>query len=172
MANMEQKRGAEPLEPLAETSSIDHASEKKDESGLTTPGEARESIRADGKRELTENECYDLMAYNWPSWKKWMYLTSVAIIQVAMNYNTSVYPSVVPQLTEHFGITEQKARTGQMIYLLFYSFGCELWAPWSEEFGRWPILMLSEIFIIIWTLPQALATNFGSILAGRALVCD
>ena len=160
MVNMEQIRGPEPLEPLTENSSL---SEKKDESGLTTPDEARENVRADGKRELVENDCYDLMAYNWPSWKKWMYLSSVAVIQIAMNYNTSVYPSVVPQLTEHFGITEQKARTGQMIYLIFYSFGCELWAPWSEEFGRWPILVASELLIIIWTLPQALATNLSLI---------
>ena len=99
-----------------------------------------------------------------------MYLASVAVIQIAMNYNTSVYPNVVTQLTEQFALDKQGARTGQMIYLVFYSFGCELWAPWSEEFGRWPILMLSEALICIWTLPQALATNFSSILAGRALV--
>jgi predicted MFS family arabinose efflux permease len=101
-----------------------------------------------------------------------MYLCSVAIIQIAMNYNTSVYPNLITPLTEEFGITEQKARTGQMIYLLFYSFGCELWAPWSEEFGRWPILQLSETLINIFILPAALANNFGSILAGRALVCS
>ena len=101
-----------------------------------------EKVRADGKRELTEDDAYEILAYNWPTWKKWMYLSSVAVIQIAMNYNTSVYPNAVTPLVEEFGITEQKARTGQMIYLLFYSFGCELWAPWSEEFGRWPILQL------------------------------
>ncbi|KAK3675093.1 hypothetical protein LTR78_005027 [Recurvomyces mirabilis] len=101
---------------------------------------------------------------------KWMYLCSVGLIQIAMNYNTSVYPNVVPQLVEHFpGLSMQGARTGQMIYLIFYCFGCELWAPWSEEFGRWPILQLSETLINIFTLPAALAPNFGSILAGRAL---
>lgn len=128
------------------------------------------TARADGKRELLEEDAYELLAYNWPSWKKAMYLCSVATIQIAMNFNTSVYPNLITPLTEEFGITEQKARTGQMIYLVFYSFGCELWAPWSEEFGRWPILQLSETLINIFILPAALANSFGGILAGRALV--
>jgi len=143
-----------------------------DDKTVTPPNEQKEKAgaRADGKRELTEDDAYDLLAYNWPSWKKGMYLCSVATIQIAMNFNTSVYPNLITPLTEEFGITEQKVRTGQMIYLLFYSFGCELWAPWSEEFGRWPILQLSETLINIFILPAALANNFGSILAGRALV--
>lgn len=54
-----------------------------------------------------------------------------------------------------------------MIYLVAYSFGCELWAPWSEEYGRWPILQLSCLLINIWQLPCALAKNYNTIIAGR-----
>jgi MFS family permease len=99
-----------------------------------------------------------------------MYLSAVAAIQISMNYNTSVFPSAVTPLTKAFGIGAQEARTGQMIYLILYSFGCELWAPWSEEFGRWPILQLSMFLINIWQIPCALAPNWGTILVCRALV--
>jgi hypothetical protein len=126
--------------------------------------------RADGKRELREWECWDKLAYSWPKWKKAMYLSSIALIQISMNFNTSVYPSAVVPLSEHFGISEQKARLGQMIYLVMYSFGCELWAPWSEEFGRWPILQLSMFLINIWEIPCSVAPNFGTIIVCRALV--
>lgn len=34
-----------------------------------------------------------------------------------------------------------------MIFLVAYAFGSELWAPWSEELGRWPILQLS-LFLV------------------------
>lgn len=147
-----------------------------DDKTVSPPNETNENteksnVRPDGKRELTEDEAYEILAYNWPTWKKWMYLSSVALIQIAMNYNTSVYPNAVNPLVEEFGISQQGARTGQMIYLVFYSFGCELWAPWSEEFGRWPILQLSETLINIFILPAALANSFSGILAGRALVC-
>lgn len=125
-----------------------------------------------GKRELKEHECYDKLGYCWPRWKKWTYLAAVAFVQVSMNFNTSVFPNAVSPIAEHFGISEQKSRVGQMIYLVTYSFGCELWAPWSEEFGRWPILQLSMFLINIWQLPAALAPNWGSIVVARALVCS
>lgn len=94
----------------------------------------------DGKRIITEEECSHLIGYGWPSWKKWMLLTAIFIVQVQMNFNTSVYPNAIGPVSEHFGVTEMTARLGQALYLIFYAFGCELWAPWSEEFGRWKIL--------------------------------
>lgn len=70
-----------------------------------------------------------------------------------MNFNTGVYANAVPGLTEEFGISDQAARVGQMIFLVTYAFGCELWAPWSEEFGRWPIMQLSLFLVNIWQIP-------------------
>ena len=125
---------------------------------------------SEGRRELKEWECWDKLAYSWPKWKKAMYLSSIAGIQISMNFNTSVYPSAVNPLVEHFGISDQQARVGQMIYLVMYSFGCELWAPWSEEFGRWPILQLSLFFINIWQIPNSVAPNYATIVVCRALV--
>ncbi|CAJ2507273.1 Uu.00g084590.m01.CDS01 [Anthostomella pinea] len=124
---------------------------------------------AGGKRELKEDECYDKLAYSWPSWKKWGFLSIIASIQISMNFNTSVFPNAVTPIADHFGVSEQAARVGQMIYLVAYSFGCELWAPWSEEFGRWPILQLSLFFINIWQIPASLAPSFGTIVVARAL---
>ncbi|EAT78332.2 hypothetical protein SNOG_14461 [Parastagonospora nodorum SN15] len=109
-------------------------------------------VRADGKRELKEWECWDQLAYKWPNHgRKCMYLSSIALI---------------PDLYE---LQHIAARVGQMIYLVFYSFGCELWAPWSEEFGRWPILQLSLFLINIWQIPNSVAPNFGTIVVCRAL---
>ena len=65
-----------------------------------------------GRRELKEWDCWDKLAYSWPNWKKAMYLSSIALIQISMNFNTSVYPSAVNPLVEHFGISDQQARVG------------------------------------------------------------
>ncbi|KAJ5114509.1 MFS multidrug transporter [Penicillium alfredii] len=130
---------------------------EKDEGPLTEP------------HELKESDCYEKLGYCWPRWKKWSYLAAVACVQVSMNFNTSVYPNAVKPLAAAFDISEQKARVGQMIYLVTYSIGCELWAPWSEEFGRWPILQLSMFLINIWQIPAALAPNWGSIVVARGL---
>jgi MFS family permease len=48
---------------------------------------------------------------------------------------------------------------------------CELWAPWSEEFGRRPILQLSLLLVNIFQLPCALAgDSIAALFVGRALI--
>ncbi|KAI9813677.1 MAG: hypothetical protein M1827_003748 [Pycnora praestabilis] len=131
----------------------------------TSPSE----VRADGRIEITEEDCYDELGYCFPSWKKWMILSIIFLVQVSMNFNTSLYSNAVKGISKEFSVSEQAARCGAMIFLILYAFGCELWAPWSEELGRVPILQLSLGLVNLWQLPVALAPNFASIMVGRAL---
>ncbi|EAU29975.1 hypothetical protein ATEG_09784 [Aspergillus terreus NIH2624] len=131
--------------------------------------ETRGEFLGDGKRELTEDDCYDKLGFSFPWYKKWAILSVIFTVQMSMNFNSSVYPNAVVPLSEHFHISEQAARVGQMIFLVAYAFGCELWAPWSEEFGRWPIMQLSLFLVNIWQIPCALAPNFGTIVVCRFL---
>ncbi|KAH7324830.1 putative MFS multidrug transporter [Stachybotrys elegans] len=121
------------------------------------------------KYEITEDDCYEELGFNFPTWKKWYILTVIFWVQVSMNFNTSLYSNAIPGISEEFNVSAQAARCGAMIFLVLYAFGCELWAPWSEEFGRWPVLQLSLFLVNIWQLPVALAPNFTSIMVGRAL---
>ena len=123
----------------------------------------------DGRIELTEEDCYDELGFGFPSWKKWTILTVIFLVQVSMNFNTSLYSNAVKGISKQFGVSAQGGRCGAMIFLVLYAFGCELWAPWSEEFGRKPVLQLSLLLVNIWQLPVALAPNFASIMVGRAL---
>jgi MFS family permease len=118
---------------------------------------------------LTEDDCYEELGFCFPTWKKWTILSVIFIVQVSMNFNTSLYSNAITGMTEEFGISAQAARCGAMIFLVLYAFGCELWAPWSEELGRWPVLQLSLFLVNIWQIPVALAKNFGTVMAGRAL---
>lgn len=128
-----------------------------------------EKIGTYDKYEITEDDCYDELGYSFPKWKKWYILTVVFWVQVSMNFNTSLYSNAIPGISEEFNVSAQAARCGAMIFLVLYAFGCELWAPWSEEFGRWPIMQASLFLVNIWQLPVALAPNFASIMVGRAL---
>jgi MFS family permease len=139
------------------------------------------------KEELLEEHCYDQLGYGFPTWKKWMILSVIFIVQVSMNFNTSLYSNALGGISEEFHVSEQAARCGAMIFLILYgkcleicsiktlnsyvflAFGCELWAPWSEELGRKPILQASLFLVNVWQLPVALAQNFTTIMVGRAL---
>ena len=121
------------------------------------------------KIEITEEDCYDELGYGFPSWKKWTILTIIFMVQVSMNFNTSLYSNAIPGISEEFGVSAQAARVGAAVFLITYAFGCELWAPWSEEFGRKPVLQASLFLVNIWQLPVALPPNFATIIVGRAL---
>ena len=123
----------------------------------------------DDRIEITEEDCYDKLGYSWPELKKWTVLSVIFLVQVSMNFNTSLYSNALGGISKEYGVSEQGARCGAMIFLVLYAFGCELWAPWSEEFGRKPILQASLLLVNIWQLPVALAPNFASIMVGRAL---
>jgi MFS family permease len=121
------------------------------------------------KTELKEWECYDKLGYSYSSVKKWAIISVIFAIQVSMNWNASFYASSITLYASHFNISEQAARVGQMSFLIAYAFGCEFWAPFSEEFGRWPVLQLSLFLVNIWQIPCALAPNFGTIVVCRTL---
>ncbi|KAJ5104297.1 hypothetical protein NUU61_001644 [Penicillium alfredii] len=159
------KRSAS-LSNVPADSHAEDAADPDNGSGTLLPGE---KTRSDGKRELTEDDCWDKLGFSFPWYKRWGILTVIFTVQMSMNFNSSVYPNAVEPLAEHFHISEQAARVGQMIFLVTYAFGCELWAPWSEEFGRWPIMQLSLFLVNIWQIPCALAPNFGTIVVCRAL---
>lgn len=152
-----------PQEKLAPTHSR-HVTTKD------APEEARHrDVLGGGKVILTENECYDELGFSFPTWKKWMILTVIFMVQVSMNFNTSLYSNGLEGIENDFNVSAQGARCGAMIFLVLYAFGCELWAPWSEELGRKPVLQLSLLLVNIWQLPVALAPNFASLMVGRAL---
>ncbi|QFZ41286.1 putative efflux pump [Clavispora lusitaniae] len=126
-------------------------------------------LHEDGRRELREKDCYDKLGFCFPAYKKWMILSVIFAVQVSMNFNTSIYPNAIPLIAEKWNIEVQKVRVSQMMFLICYAFGCELWAPWSEEYGRWPIMQLSLFFVNIWQILGGLAPNFGAIVVARSL---
>ncbi|KAA6409651.1 MAG: MFS multidrug transporter [Lasallia pustulata] len=121
------------------------------------------------KVEITEDDCYDELGFSFSPLKKWTVLSVIFLVQVSMNFNTSLYSNGLGGISKEFHVSAQAARCGAMIFLVLYAFGCELWAPWSEEIGRKPVLQASLLLVNIWQLPVALAPNFASIMVGRAL---
>lgn len=93
----------------------------------------KKEARSDGKVELTSRMAPRAVGLGWPSWKKWSILSVVFMVQVSMNFNTSVYPNAValiPEDPRFKGVSEQGARVGQMIFLVAYAFGSEVCNIW------------------------------------------
>ena len=159
----------EPAETLPADTNRDSPLPRPRALGPTPAAPATPPLRADGKIEIQESDCPEKLGFSYPSWKKWTILSVIFIVQCSMNFNTSVYANAIQPLSKHFEISAQHARIGQMIFLVAYAFGSELWAPWSEELGRWPVLQVSLFLVNIWQIPCALAPNFTTIIVARFL---
>ncbi|KAF1970926.1 MFS general substrate transporter [Bimuria novae-zelandiae CBS 107.79] len=135
----------------------------------TSAAVAREHGRVElgGVEKLDEINGYEYTAYNFSKEKKWWILTVVALCQTSMNFNAAIYSNAVHPLNKHYGIST--ARNGMAAFLITYAFGCELWAPWSEEFGRWIIMQLSLFFINVWQPLAGASRNWNMVLASRVL---
>lgn len=86
-----------------------------------------------------------------------------------MNFNAGFYPDALELIAEAHNVSVPKARVSQMLMMVAYAFGCELWAPWSEELGRWWVMQLSLFFVNIWQILGGLAPNFGAVCVARFL---
>ncbi|KAK8857233.1 MFS general substrate transporter [Apiospora arundinis] len=157
-------------------SSYNDNKDEDGDGGLPGAGQAaaaldpgKETRTADGRRVLGEDDAEDALSFGMPEWRKWMILVIILLIQTSMNSNASMYGFAVDGLAEKYEVTPETARLGQMAFLVAYAFGCELWAPWSEEIGRWPTQQASLFLVNIWQISSALSPTFGGVIASRVL---
>ncbi|KAL7621678.1 hypothetical protein AAE478_009005 [Parahypoxylon ruwenzoriense] len=121
---------------------------------------------------LTENDCPEALGFAFSNRKKWTILSIIFLVQTSMNFNASLYANGQNGIVRDLGVSPQDAVSGAALFLLLYAFGCELWAPWSEEFGRKPVLQWSLFLVNICCIPVGSAyyhKSFPVILLGRAL---
>lgn len=137
--------------------------------GHDEKGSSQAKLPPNEKRELTDDMAENELPFAWPSWKKWWVLSIIFLVQTSMNFNTSLYSNGLSGIEDEFGVSAQVARLGATLFLILYAFGCELWAPWSEEFGRRPIMQLSLGLVNVWCLLVALSPNFAALIVGRCL---
>ncbi|RAL62201.1 hypothetical protein DID88_002685 [Monilinia fructigena] len=89
--------------------------------------------------EITEEDCWEELGYSFSNSKKWLILSVIFMVQLSMNFNTSLYSNAIEGITHEFNVSAQAARCGAMIFLVLYAFGF------------------------------AIAPNFATIMVGRAL---
>lgn len=120
-------------------------------------------------RILKEQDYYHVLGFSFPAWKKWAILTSIFIVQISMNFNASVVGNATEGMAEEFGVDWWTIAVAKMLFLVMYAFGCEAWAPFSEDLGRKWVMQGSLFLVNVWALACAVSPSFKCITAFRAL---
>lgn len=125
----------------------------------------------DQKREIREDDegVYQELPFNYSNVTKWYIITVIMAIQISMNLNTSLYSNATRGMMRRFNVQKIVVVAGAGIFLILYAFGCELWAPWSEELGRWWALQTSLFLVNAFGIVASVAPNMGVMLAARGL---
>ncbi|KAJ0123268.1 mfs multidrug [Diaporthe amygdali] len=122
-----------------------------------------------GRRIVTKEEAEGYTAYAYTTRLKWGILTVLWMAQIAMNMNGSLYANAQVSMANFFDVSIQTTTYGNMIFLMSYAFGCELWAPWSEELGRKWLMQASMALVILFTAVVPFSHNFTTVMALRFL---
>lgn len=154
-----QQSDRDSIDPKPEQQHVEGVSHE-DLTGLEDP-DRRGVGHGASRPELRGEDAYSHLGYAYPTWKKWFILSVMFVIQISINLNASLYANAVDAISQKFHVSQQAARVPQLTFLCAYALGCELWAPWSEELGRWPTQQLSLLLVNIWQFPCAYAPNYA-----------
>lgn len=108
------------------------------------------------------------MPLNLPQARKWLLVGLLSGITLVTPFASSILSPGISSLMKDFGQTD--AIVGAMtvsIYLLGYVVGPMFLAPFSEIYGRRPVLTAANVFFCFWQIGCALAPNVEALIVFR-----
>ncbi|GAA5921435.1 hypothetical protein JCM3775_003047 [Rhodotorula graminis] len=106
---------------------------------------------------------------NWAPTKKWLITANSAISTLCIAFGSSVYSGGLGQLLAYFQVKLVVITLGLSLFVLGFALGPLLWAPFSEQWGRKPVFVVTYLLFAIFNIPCALAKNIETLLVCRFL---
>ncbi|KAG8985007.1 hypothetical protein FRB90_004990, partial [Tulasnella sp. 427] len=106
---------------------------------------------------------------NWSVIYRW-YITSISgLLVLSATFASSAPSGILRQLTSEFHLNHTLSILTISLFVAGYCVGPLLWGPFSEQFGRKPILLLTFAGYAAFQVGGALARNTASVLMFRFL---
>ncbi|GAA99569.1 uncharacterized protein L969DRAFT_94024 [Mixia osmundae IAM 14324] len=106
---------------------------------------------------------------NWSLGKKIWCTTVICITTFQVTLGSSAPTVASQEISAKFGISTAAFGLVTMLFLVGFALGPLVFAPLSEMFGRRPVFWATALAYFLLQLMGSLATNFGTLLAGRFL---
>lgn len=105
---------------------------------------------------------------DWPAVRKWTVMATVSIPLFLMPLSSTITTPAVATIADEFHITSSV--TGPLalsLFLLMYSMGPILLGPFSELYGRWPVLQAGSVFYLAFNIGAGFCTSMTQLLVFR-----
>lgn len=109
------------------------------------------------------------LATNWSNAYRWYVTMLVGVMTITSTAISSAPSQLVPQMSEHFHVSEEVIKLSVFIFLAGYIFGPVFWGPLSELYGTRPMLFVSGIGATVFNVACAHSPNIGAMIAFRFL---
>lgn len=83
--------------------------------------------------------------------------------------STDLYLPALPTITAHFGVPEYLTNLTLILFFVFYAVGTLMWGPFSDKYGRRPILIIGLTIYAIGGGLCALSANVYQLMLFRVL---
>ena len=107
---------------------------------------------------------------DWPATRKWTIMATIAVPLFLMPLSSTITTPTVTAIADEFLINSSV--TGPLalsLFLLMYSMGPILLGPFSEMYGRWPVLQAGSLFYLAFNIGAGLCTSMTQLLIFRLL---
>ncbi|KAJ4128993.1 hypothetical protein NW768_007519 [Fusarium equiseti] len=106
---------------------------------------------------------------NWSSWRKTLFLTTICVYCLSVGIASAAIYSILVPISVATGLTVGDLNTGTGYMFLLLGWGCLIWQPLAQKYGKRPVYLLSilgTIAMMIWA-PHA-KTN-GQWIANKVI---
>ncbi|KAI9835536.1 MAG: hypothetical protein M1819_001987 [Sarea resinae] len=108
-----------------------------------------------------------LHAQNWSIKRKLFLATILGFTTFVATFGSSIFSPAIAAVAEEFGVSSEVTTLGVSLYVLGFSFGPILWAPFSELYGRRMPLVISSFVFSIFHIAVATGKDLQTVLICR-----
>lgn len=104
---------------------------------------------------------------NWTSLKKKLISSALNFSALSISIASASYAEGISDIEKEFGVGSTVATLGTSFFVFGFSAGPVIWGPFSELYGRKPVLVVSAFGMFCFSLAVATAKDIQTVLIGR-----
>ncbi|KAJ9477689.1 putative Fluconazole resistance protein 1 (putative) [Pseudozyma hubeiensis] len=106
---------------------------------------------------------------SFPTWRKIQILIVTMLLELWVNAISSIYSFGALEVAAEFGIGQVASRAPAAVFLFGFAIGPIFAAPFSEDYGRVPVMVIGIAAVALFQIGCALAKNLATLVVLRLL---